>query len=224
MIKIKTLTVLALLFTLSAGVVNAQRKIKEGLVIYNVSYEPAAGQQQDTDSLPKEITCYFRGDSSAAIINQGTAVIKGVSVIKNNYHSMLIDMPASSQKIVVLLTPAEVEEEKAANPQITGVKGKEKQSINGYNCFKETITDPRSGKTYEIWLTKDIYIAPNSVSKLVSVFGGVPIKFVTFNRGIKINAELKEIKETTVPAGFFTATKDYETMSFSDLQKMSKGN
>ena len=209
-----------LLMCAALSYVNAKKKINEGTVTYDVSYELNADQLQYASLLPKEITCYFRGDSCASIVNQGPAKIKGVTVFKANYRSLLVDMPTSSKKIVVVFTPDEVAQEKAANPQLTGVKGTEKQIIDGYSCSKVSITDTKNGAVYEIWVTNDIDLAPNSLSKLVSDFGGVPVKFVTFNRGIKVNAEIKEIKEMPVPPGFFSATKDYQPMTLSELQAM----
>ncbi|TWI94368.1 uncharacterized protein DUF4412 [Mucilaginibacter frigoritolerans] len=209
---------LLLLLTLIFNTVNAQRQIKEGIVTYSASYDLPADKKDLAAGLPSEIMCFFRGDSTAAIVIQNGTTIKGVSVFKDNYHSMIIDFPSIEKKIFVLLTAAEVAEERASNPELTAVKGTEKQVVNGYNCFKTTVTDKKSGAVYEIWLTNDIDITPNSVSKPVSGFGGVPVKFVTFNHGLKINAELKELTETSVPPGFFTATKDYEPMSYADLK------
>jgi len=218
---------LTFLFSLIASVsftmVDAQKKISEGAVTYTVSYELSATQLLYADQYPKEITCYFRGDSSAATTNQGAIIVKGVSVFKANYHSLIIDIPSLSKKILVVMTPEEVEQEKAANPQFTSTKGTEKEVIDGYNCTKATVTDAKNGGSYEIWVTNDIDMPPNSVSKLVSDFGGVPIRFITFNRGIRINAEIKEIKEVTVPPGFFSAAKDYQPMSFTDLKAMAAG-
>jgi len=203
--------------------VDAQKKIAEGTIIYNVTYKLPADKQQYAAMLPKEITCYFRGDSSAAIIDQGQAVTKGVSVFKSNFHSLIIDIPAASKKIFVVLTRQEVEQERAANPQFSGTKGAEKQVIAGYNCIKATITDTKSGVKYDIWLTNDIDTPPNSVSRLVSGFGGIPVKFVTFNQGIRVDAEIKEVKAVPVPPGFFSPTKDYESMSYTDLKALSGG-
>jgi len=219
----KTIQIIALslIFVLKITASKAQKQIKEGVVVYSASYDIPADQLQNYRTLPTEITIYFRGDSTAAIVNQGGTIIKGVSVLKNNYHSMIIDIPEALRKIVVVLTPAEVEQENAGNPQFTGKTGTEKEKINGYNCTKTTITDTKTGTTYDIWLTNDINIVPNSVSKLVSSFGGVPIKFVTFNRGVKISAEVIDISETTVPKGFFSASKDYQPMSFDQLKAMS---
>jgi hypothetical protein len=217
----KTMTKpLLILFTLALffNTLYAQRQIKEGVATYSATYDLPADQKDMAAGLPSEIICFFRGDSTAAIVNQGGATIKGVSVFKDNYHSMIIDFLSIDKKVVVVLTLAEVEEEKATNPTLTAVKGTETQIINGYKCFKTTVTNTKNGAVYEIWLTNDIDITPNSVTKPVSGFGGVPVKFVTFNHGIKVNAELKDLTETSVPPGFFSAAKEYEPMSYADLK------
>lgn len=211
-----------ILFLLGVALTNvfSQTKINEGEVTYTLSYVLPADKQQFADLLPKEVTCFFRGDSTAAIVNQGTATIKGVSVFKTGYHCLIVDFPANSKKIVVVMSPEEVEQEKAGIPQLTFKKGTEKQTINGFNCIKATATDIKTSTVYDIWLTNDIVIPPSSVSRPVSGFGGVPVRFVTFNNNITINAELKEVKEEPVPAGFFTASKDYEPMSYDELKSM----
>ena len=40
---------------------------------------------------------------------------------------------------------------------------------------------------------------------------------------MKINAVVKEIKEEKVPAGSFSATKDYEEINYAQLQGMMGG-
>jgi hypothetical protein len=124
----------------------------------------------------------------------------------------------------VVLTPADIEQSEALNPKLTGSQGAEKQTIAGYNCTKVTAVDAKSGAKYDVWITRDLNIVPNSISHLVSTFGGVPVKFVTFNQGIKMNAEIKEVKEAPVPKGYFTATKDYQSISMEDLKAMSGGS
>lgn len=222
----KTISKLALCLLLAAGLSKgyAQKKISEGVVTYTVSFELPADKQQYAVMLPKEITSYFRGDSTATPINQGQATIKSVQNYKTNYQSLLIDVPAASKKIAVVLTPADIEQSEALNPKLTGSQGAEKQTIAGYNCTKVTAVDAKSGAKYDVWITKDLNIVPNSISHLVSTFGGVPVKFVTFNQGIKMNAEIKEVKEAPVPKGYFTATKDYQSISMEDLKAMSGGS
>lgn len=222
-ISMKTISKLALCILLASGIskANAQKKISEGAITYTVSFDLPADKQQFASMMPKEITSYFRGDSTASSVQQGPATIKSVQDYKTNYQSLMIDVPAASKKIAVSLKPAEIEQMESVNPKLTGTPGTEKQTIAGYNCTKVTATDAKSGAKYDVWVTKDIDIVPNSMSYLVSNFGGVPVKFVTFNQGIKINAEIKEVKETPVPKGFFSATKDYQSMSMDDLKAMT---
>jgi len=224
MIATKRITIFFLLIFSAASIAKAQKKITEGTITYSMAYDLPADKQMMAATLPTVVTFYFRGDSTAAIFNQGVATIKGVSVLKDNFHSLLIDIPSSLKKIAVVLTPAEVEQEKAAIPQLTGVRGTEKQMVDGYNCTKEMVTDPKSGATYEIWLTNDIEVPSNSISRPVSMFGGVPVKFVTFNSGLKINAEIREMKEVPIPAGFFTPTKEYERMTYTEFKAMNGQN
>ncbi len=213
-------TFIILLFIVAAGSVSAQKKIVEGSVTYYLTYELNAQQLLEAPTLPRLVTYYFRGDSSAAITNQGGATVKGISVFKANYHSLLVDIPSASKKIFVLFTPAEVEEEKTMNPQLTGAKSAEQQTVGDFKCNKVSVSDVKNNATYEIWVTNDIDLPPNSLTRPVSDFGGVPVQFVTFNGGIKITAQLMEIKEEKVPSGFFTATKDYQAMSYNDLKAL----
>jgi hypothetical protein len=216
-------TLIFLWFVVSVFEVKAQKQIKEGVATYSATYDIPADQLKNYGALPSVIAIYFRGDSTAAIVDQGGAIIKGVSVLKANYHSMIIDIPAITKKIFVVMTPDEVALENAGTPQFTAKATTEREVINGYKCTKSNITDTKTGNQYEIWLTNDIDIAPNSVSKAVSNFGGVPVKFITFNHGIKINAELLQIEEDVVAPGFFSPTKDYQPMSYSDLKNLSGG-
>ena len=207
--------------TMFAVKLNAQKIIKEGKITYSTSYDIPANQWKNDGSLPTEIVIYFKGDSTAAIVKQGLATIKGVSVLKSNYHSMIIDVPNLQKKIFVLLSTEEVQKEKSSIPQFTAINDTSKQIINGYHCNKIDLTDKATGFIYDLWVTQDISIIPNTVNRPVSLFGGVPIKFVTFNQGLRIYTELKLIEEIKVPDGFFSATKDYTTITYDELKKIS---
>jgi len=201
----------------------AQKQIKEGRAIYSAAYDIPADKLQNYGLLPSEIVIYFRGDSTAAIVNQGDAIIKGVSVLKENYHSMIVDFPAFAKKIFVLESAAEVEEDKKDIPEFTAKKESVNEQINGYHCEKITLTEIKSGTAYEIWVTNDIDIVPNTVSRPVSNFGGVPVKFVTFNHGIMIKAELIQVDESPVATGFFSPSKEYEKMTLPEFKKFASG-
>lgn len=201
----------------------AQKKITEGIVTYTVSYDLPEDKKQFEAMMPKEIQCYFRGDSSATIIDQGEAKIKSILNHKADFRSLLIDVPSFNQKIAVQFTPDDLKKLKETEPDFKGTAADEKQKIAGYDCFKVDVKEAKSGTSYEMWVTKDLEITPNVMTHFVNNLGGVPVKFVTFNNGVKINAELRDIKEEKIPAGFFTASKDYKPMSLSELTALTGG-
>jgi hypothetical protein len=217
---INKITILFIFFAATMTIAVAQRKINEGMITYALTYDLSADQQQHSEKLPTEIICYFRSDSTAAIAIQDGTLVKGVSVFKTDYHSLIIDIPALSKKLLVVMTPEEVEQEKAGLPKFTFAAGSGKAFINGFNCSKGTLTDSKTGSSYEIWFTNDIEIPVTSVSRVAAGLHGVPIRFVTFNNGYKINAVVKDVKEQHVPMGFFTATKDYVAISYGELKSM----
>ena len=139
------ISLIFLLFVFAVFDVKAQKQIKEGIATYSASYDIPADQLQNYGALPSVIVIFFRDDSTAAIVNQGGAIIKGVSVLKTNYHSMIIDIPNISKKILVVLTPAEVAQENAEVPLFTAKASMEKDVINGYKCTKTVITDTKTG-------------------------------------------------------------------------------
>jgi ketopantoate hydroxymethyltransferase len=98
----KTLLKAALMLPLLIIAVHlhAQKVINEGKITYSTSYDIPASQWKNDGSLPTEIVIYFRGDSTAAVVKQGIATIKGVSVLKTNYHSMIIDVPDFNKKLL----------------------------------------------------------------------------------------------------------------------------
>ncbi|MGV8880170.1 MAG: DUF4412 domain-containing protein [Sphingobacteriaceae bacterium] len=221
-ITIKKFTLGLALAAIAFGT-KAQKKITEGSAVYTVSYELPADKQQYAAIMPKEIKCYFRGDSSATLINQGSAKIKSILNFKAKFQSLMIDVPQVDKKIVVVLTPADQKKLSDKEPDFSGAPTTDTETIAGYKCTKVNVKDSKSGTSYEMWVTKDLDFTANAMTKLLSKIGGVPVKFVTYNNGVKINAQLKEVKEEVVPPGFFTVTKDYEPISMDLLMQAFGG-
>ena len=57
-----------------------------------------------------------------------------------------------------------------------------------------------------MWFTKDVDIAPNSMSRFYDKTYGFPVQFTTYQNGLTIKAKVKEVKEEKAPAGAFSAS------------------
>ncbi|MXV52215.1 DUF4412 domain-containing protein [Pedobacter sp. HMF7647] len=214
------LSLIAIAF--SAGVF-AQTPINEGTITYTVEWEVPAQMQQMASMFPKELTVYFKGDSS--VVNQKSQMSTSNVIMnsKTDFVRLLLDIPMMSKKYVINFTPADLEEMKEKWPEYELKAGTETQTIAGYKATKYTITEKKSNKTSEGWFTKDIATPANSLTQFFDKSNGVPLKFDSFQSGLAIHATVKEIKQGAIPAGAFATPAGYETITFDQLKGMMGG-
>jgi len=201
----------------------AQKKLAEGTITYKVEWQPSPQMQQMAAMFPSEITVYFKGDSSATILKTAFSTNNNILNSKTEYQRLLIDAPMRNKKLSVILTPDDQEQMKEFGPSFTVTAGSETKTVNGYSAQKYTITEKKSGKTFDSWFTKDVSVNPNSLTQFFDAGVGFPLEFQSFLSGMGAKATVKEIKEGKVPAGIFSATKDYEEITFAQLISMMSG-
>jgi hypothetical protein len=63
----------------------------------------------------------------------------------------------------------------------------------------------------------------NPLSRFYEASYGFPVEFTSFQNGISVRASVKEIQKTSVPAGVFSATQDFEEMTLTQLMQMRGG-
>ncbi|MBE7175195.1 MAG: DUF4412 domain-containing protein [Mucilaginibacter polytrichastri] len=211
--SVKKAAMLALVLTGTAFSAFAQKKISEGTITYTIS---ANGQSQDA-------VCSFKGDSAAVAVQNGPASIKTLMNDKSDYFAILVDVPVAQKKFAAVATPADQEKFKEMEPEITATATTETQTIAGYKCTKMNAKDAKSGKTFDVWVTKDIEVPVNSVNKYVSKLGGVPVKFSTVQMGQVANVEMKSLKEEKIKPNTFAVPSDFEKITFEQLMSMGGG-
>jgi hypothetical protein len=205
----------ALGLALSATVMSAsaQKSYTEGVITYGVS-----SPNGDVDS-----KTYFKGDSSISVSQYGPALVKVITTVSGNYVAILVDVPVASIKKAAVLSPAEIEDAKSQAPVFTFTPTEETKQISGFNCKKVTVKDTKSGSTYDAWVTNDIAIPLNGLTRYFAGIGGVPVQFTTIQQGQSISAVLKSISADPVPAGTFGIPKDFDKITMEELKAMSGG-
>ncbi|MCO5935234.1 DUF4412 domain-containing protein [Mucilaginibacter sp. RB4R14] len=209
------------LFTVAMGIAltataisaSAQKVYKEGIATISMN---AMGQSIEAKN-------YFRTDSSAVAFNSGPAAIKVLTDAKGTYMAIMVDVPVASIKKAAIATPAEIEEQMSKMPVLDFKPGTETKVINGFNCKKVIATDPKTSKSYDIWVTNDVSLPVNSASKFYAKAGGFPIQYVTFQNGQSSEVTIKNIVEQKVPAGTFSVPADFDKISMDDLKSMGGG-
>jgi hypothetical protein len=202
---------------LTAGVfgAKAQKVYTEGSINYNITVK----------GVSVDATSYFKGDTSSIGFQQGPATIKMVGTKTGDYFVVMVDVPVANMKKAAIATPAEADEAQSMEPQYAFTKTAETKKIGDYNCVKYIAKDAKSGINYDLWITNDIKVPSNILTKFYADLG-TPIQFTYLQGGTDKGAQvvtLKSISDAKVPANTFKVTSDYDKMSLTDLQAMGKG-
>jgi hypothetical protein len=206
---------LGLAFTATVIAAKAQKTYTQGVVNYNVN---SNGTDVDAKS-------YFKADSSTFEYSQGPAALKMISNKAFDYFAILVDVPVASIKKAAISTPGEIEEAMDAAPSFTFTATNETKKIGDYNCTKYTAKEIKSGTSYDLWITKDIMLPANILTRAYATVAGTPVIFTFLQAGMggKMVAQtvtLKSVSDDKVPAGTFKIPADFDKMSMSDLKAM----
>ncbi len=204
---------LSLAFTAVAFSASAQKTYTEGVVTISMDM---MGQSIEAKN-------YFSTDSTAIVFAAGPANIKVLTNNKGTYMAYLVDVPVASIKKAAIATPAEVEEELGKLPALTFVKTTETKIINGFNCKKVTVTDTKTNKTYDFWVTNDVSLPSTPMSKVYEKAGGVPIQYYSFRDGQSSQVTVKSIVAEKAPAGTFAVPSNYDRITMDELNAMRGG-
>ncbi|MDT3404966.1 DUF4412 domain-containing protein [Mucilaginibacter terrae] len=203
---------MGLALSATALTASAQKAYTEGTATYDATVN---GQTVEAKVL-------FKGDSAATTRVQGPATIK-IITFKDEALTVLVDVPVANMKKAAIGTPGEVEEAMAQMPNFTFTPGTETKVINGFNCTKVTAKDAKDGKTYDVWVSKDISAPSSAYSQVYAKAGGFPVQFTMNQMGMNITNTLKAISGDKVPAGTFSVPAGYDKMTLTELKAMSGG-
>jgi GLPGLI family protein len=198
-------------------------KITEGTITYTVEWKLPEQMQAMASSFPKELTVYFKGDSSSLKTESAMYSSTNILNVNKEYERLLLDIPMMGKKFSVLFSPADQEKMQANLPELALKAGTETKTISGYNVLKHEVNEKKSNQNSEAWFTKDIEVTPNALSRFFDKNFGFPVEFVSYMNGLSVKAIVKEIKAGTVPAGSFSASKDFEEISMDQLMQMQGG-
>lgn len=190
--------------TMSAS---AQKNYTSGVLSYSTEMR---GQQADVKQ-------YFTPDSSATLITMGPANVKVLMDAKHDYLAVCVDVPVASIKKAGIATPAELEDAMSQFPSLTFTPSTETKTISGFNCTKVVAKDSKSGKSYDVWVTKDITVSSTAIPFYYKEAGGFPVQFTAFSQGQEQSITISSVSDDKAPAGTFAISKDFEKGTLADL-------
>ncbi len=199
------------------------KKIAEGTLTYTVEWKLPEQMQAMASNFPTELKVYFKGDSSSLKTESQMYNSTSIMNVAKEYERLLLDIPMMGKKYSIKFTPADQEKMLDKMPELVLTGGTETKSIAGYNATKYDVTEKKTSQNSTAWFTKDIDVTPNSLTRFYDKGYGFPVEFTSFMNGLSVKATLKDMKEGPVPAGSFSASKDYEEITLDQLMQMQGG-
>lgn len=215
--------VLAAILISTALIANAQKKINEGVITYNMEYDLTADQQAIAAQLPTESKVKFNGSISKIEMEQGPASIVILRDGISNNGLVLIDVPVAQMQFAVKQGKEEYEKARLTAPKLSDFKATgEKKVINGYNTEKYTYKDDK-GTNYELWATTDIELPASLAGEDFKDVKGALVKFTQIQNGVKSTLTIKNIKEEKTGPFSLEVPSGYELKTMEEIMAMQGG-
>jgi len=217
--------VVAIILVSTAVLANAQKVLDQGTITYGIKYELSTEQKHaiSESMLPEETRIKFNGNISMIEMEMGPAMIKIISDGLQRSSLFLVDIPVIQKQYAAKISKAEVEQQMGNVSYTDFVKTGEKQTIGSYNTEKYTYKD-NAGNEHELWATNDIKLSAGAVPYgLEPLKGATPIRYSSFQNGIKSVATVKSIKEEKAGPFNLDIPKGYEQKTLAELQAMQGG-
>ena len=200
------------------------KKLSEGTLIYNVEWNLPEQMAAMASSFPTELKVHFKGDSSSLKTESSMYSSTNITNLSKEYERLLLDIPMMNKKFSVIFTPADQDKIAANMPDLVLTAGTETKTVAGFNATKFDVTEKKSNQNSTAWFTKDVEVTTqNPLTRFFNKSYGFPVEFTSYMNGLSVKAILKEVKEGTVPSGSFSASKDYEEITFDQLMQMQGG-
>lgn len=204
-------------FTCIFNTVNAQKVMKEGVMVYNMSVESGSNEPKMADMLDgATTTIYLKGNLSRVELVSGLGreatiynATTGKGVILKDY---------SGQKLMITLSP---EDWQANNKKYEGItfenKG-ETSVINGYSCTKAT-AKLSNGTMFTVYYTNDVSLPNKSYDAQFRSLPGLPVQYEMQAGKLKLKFVLAKLSVETVPdSKFEIPTSGYRLLTYEETK------
>ncbi len=219
---IKPLGIVLLLLTSTLSVI-AQKIISEGTLVYDVVIQMGPVEPPKGDPLANgSSTVYLKGNNTR--IEMSTSLGKEIIIYNSKSENAVILKEFSGQKLLISLTK---ENWVSRNSQYHDVKFEllnESKLIAGYNT-KKAVATMEDGKSFVVYYSTDLKAANKDYDATFANLPGLPIHYEIESGKMKFTYTISKISLDPVLISHFDfPSSGYRVMTYSENQKMKKGN
>lgn len=208
---------LIICFTGLFNTVDAQKIMKEGVMVYNMSVESGSNEPKMADMLDgATTTIYLKGNLSRVELVSGLG--REATIYNASTGKGVILKDYSGQKLMITLSP---EDWQANNKKYEGItfenKG-ETSVINGYSCTKAT-AKLNNGTTFTVYYTSEVSLPNKSYDAQFKSLPGLAVQYEMQAGKLKLKFVLAKLSLENVPESKFeTPTSGYRVLTYEETK------
>lgn len=187
--------------------INAQKKITEGTIKYDIQVETNSKTPQMADMFDgATTTVYLKGNLSRSemVSSLGTQS----TIIDRKTGKVAVVKQYGEQKFLVTMTPQNWKDANKKYDNITFTYFDEYKTIAGYKCQKAIGTLNDSAKTtYLVYFTKELTSDNNDFEYAYKTLPGIAMEYETAIGNLKVKYTVSAINFNVVPASTFDLPK-----------------
>lgn len=193
-------------------------QIKEGLVIYNITYPDSEFDKELMKMMPSESSTYFKEDKMRIDMKVGSAMNNSI-IIDNSKKEVHVLMDMMGNKMDMAMTEKDIEKDLKKEGEYTISKEIETKMIAGYQCNKALIST-KDGQEFSVWYTKAILVKNANWNNQFRGLDGFLLEFRMNQNGLTLEMTAREIRTEKVSDDIFKIPSGYKSVSKNDLEKM----
>lgn len=218
--KFPSLLLVVLVFTALSSTTQAQEKLTEGEIKYEVTEVNSDNPQASNMMKGSKLTMTFAGNKSKiAMAFMGGMMQMDVLMENGKDNTMLMNMMGKKIQVDGLADDQGV----INNPDDVTLKTfeKDRKTIAGYDCYKAILTNTKDASEIVMYVTDDLQMkAANNkyFDKLFPKVSGFPLQYSLDQQGMKMTYQAKSVKKQ-VKANAFDIPAGYEKMTKEEFEK-----
>ena len=206
------------IFLLSTDLVQAQKIISEGSLIYNISIQTGSDEPKMADMLDGATTTInIKGSQSRSELISGLG--SEVTIYDSKKGSGVILKDYSGQKLMITLTKGDWDKKNGKYEGITFETTNEIMNIAGYKCNK-AIAKLKDGSSFVVFYTPELEMADKDYDSQFKTLPGLALQYEWQSGKMRFKYTLSKINFDAVASSRFDIPKSgYRVLTYGETKK-----
>ena len=183
--------------------------LKEGKVIYDVTFETGEMNAMMKAMLPSQVITYFSNNKTCTVISMGMNMMETRLISDAMSYQYTTLVSAMGRKVAMVMDKKQVESNFIDKVDLQVRHTSEKKEIAGVSCKQAIITDS-TNHTYPVYYTEEISIKQPNWSSPFHDIDGLLMEYSIRLGGIVMNLKAKEVVNVVTEKSFFEIPEGYE--------------